>query len=86
MDVTLVGTKVTQNVNTFAFEKNNGVDVINVTVDTDESWNYKLDVNYSKKLCSGETGDVTVSALKAVLQSTRPTGLSTGDFWYKIKS
>ncbi len=55
MDVTLVGTKVTQNVNTFAFEKNNGVDVINVTVDTDESWNYKLDVNYSKKLCSGET-------------------------------
>lgn len=55
MDVTLIGTKVTQNINTFAFEKNNGVDVINVTVDTDESWKYKLDVRYSQKLCSGET-------------------------------
>lgn len=54
MDVTLIGTKVTQNINTFAFEKNNGVDVINVTVDTDASWSYKLDVQYTQKLCSGE--------------------------------
>ena len=35
---------------------------------------------------NGETGDVIISALKAVLQSAQPTGLSTGDFWYKIKS
>ena len=37
-----------------AFEKNNGVDVINITVDTDESWIYKLDVKYPEKCCSGE--------------------------------
>lgn len=37
-----------------AFEKNNGVDVINITVDTDESWSYKLDVKYPEKCCSGE--------------------------------
>lgn len=37
-----------------AFEKNNGVDVINITVDTDESWAYKLDVKYPDKCCSGE--------------------------------
>lgn len=37
-----------------AFEKNNGVDVINITVDTDESWIYKLDVKYPNKCCSGE--------------------------------
>lgn len=37
-----------------AFEKNNGVDVINITVDTDESWTYKLDVKYPDKCCSCE--------------------------------
>ena len=37
-----------------AFEKNNGVDVINITVDTDESWSYKLDVKYPEKCCIGE--------------------------------
>ena len=37
-----------------AFEKNNGVDVINITVDTDESWSYKLDVKYPEKCCTGE--------------------------------
>ena len=37
-----------------AFEKNNGVDVINITVDTDESWSYKLDVKYPEKCCSCE--------------------------------
>ena len=36
-----------------AFEKNNGVDVINITVDTDESWSYKLDVKYPEKCCTG---------------------------------
>lgn len=37
-----------------AFEKNSGVDVINITVDTDESWSYKLDVKYPEKCCTGE--------------------------------
>ena len=37
-----------------AFEKNNGVDVINITVDTDKSWSYKLDVKYPEKCCTGE--------------------------------
>ena len=37
-----------------AFEKNNGVDVINITVDTDESWSYKLDVRLPEKCCTGE--------------------------------
>lgn len=35
---------------------------------------------------NGKTGAVTVSTTKVVMQSAKPTGLSTGDFWYKIKS
>ena len=34
--------------------KNNNVDVINITVDTDEEWTYKLDVKYPDKCCSCE--------------------------------
>lgn len=54
MNITLTGTKITQDTKFLAFEKNNGVDVINITVDTDESWTYKLDVKYPNKCCSGE--------------------------------
>ena len=54
MNITLVGNKIAQDTKFLAFEKNNGVDVINVTVDTDESWTYKLDVKYPEKLCTGE--------------------------------
>lgn len=54
MNITLTGTKITQDNKFLAFEKNNGVDVINITVDTDESWTYKLDVKYPEKCCSGE--------------------------------
>lgn len=54
MNITLTGTKITQDNKFLAFEKNNGVDVINITVDTDESWIYKLDVKYPDKCCSGE--------------------------------
>lgn len=54
MNITLIGTKITQDNKFLAFEKNNGVDVINITVDTDESWTYKLDVKYPDKCCSGE--------------------------------
>lgn len=54
MNITLTGTKIMQDTKFLAFEKNNGVDVINITVDTDESWIYKLDVKYPNKCCSGE--------------------------------
>lgn len=54
MNITLTDTKITQDNKFLAFEKNNGVDVINITVDTDESWTYKLDVKYPEKCCSGE--------------------------------
>ena len=54
MNITLTGTKITQDNKFLAFEKNNGVDVINITVDTDELWTYKLDVKYPEKCCSGK--------------------------------
>ena len=54
MNITLTGTKIIQDTKFLAFEKNNGVDVINITVDTDESWSYKLDVKYPEKCCTGE--------------------------------
>lgn len=54
MNITLIGNKIVQDTKFLAFEKNNGVDVINVTVDTDESWTYKLDVKYPDKCCSCE--------------------------------
>ena len=54
MNITLTGNKIMQDTKFLAFEKNNGVDVINITVDTDESWIYKLDVKYPEKCCSGE--------------------------------
>lgn len=54
MNITLTGNKITQDTKFLAFEKNNNVDVINITVDTDESWTYKLDVKYPEKCCSGE--------------------------------
>lgn len=49
MNITLNGIKITQDSKTLAFEKNNNVDEIVVTVDTDESWSYKLDVKYPDK-------------------------------------
>ena len=54
MNITLTGTKIMQDTKFLAFEKNNGVDVINITVDTDEEWTYKLDVKYPDKCCSCE--------------------------------
>ena len=49
MNITLNGTKIIQDSKILAFEKNNNVDEIVVTVDTDESWSYKLDVKYPDK-------------------------------------
>lgn len=54
MNIALTGTKITQDTKFLAFEKNNNVDVINVIVDTDESWTYKLDVRYPDKCCTAE--------------------------------
>lgn len=54
MNIALTGTKITQDTKFLAFEKNNSVDVINVIVDTDESWTYKLDVRYPDKCCTAE--------------------------------
>ena len=55
MNITLTGTKVKQDTKTMAFEGNCGVDEIVVTVDTDESWNYKLDIDYANaKCCCGD--------------------------------
>ena len=55
MNITLNGTKITQDTRNLAFEKNNNVDEIVVTVDTDESWSYKLDIDYAnEKCCCGD--------------------------------
>lgn len=70
MNIALTGTKVTQDTKFLAFEKNNNVDVINITVDTDESWEYKLDVKYPGKCCTGE-------ALYNIINLTRNGNLCT---------
>ena len=49
MNITLNETKITQDSKNLAFEKNSGVDEIVITVDTDETWSYKLDVKYPDK-------------------------------------
>lgn len=51
MNITLDGTKVTQDTRNIGFEANNSVDMITVAVDTDESWNYKLDIDYANEQC-----------------------------------
>ena len=51
MNITLTGTKVKLDNHTLAFEGNNGVDDIIVTVDTDPSWTYKLDIDYANENC-----------------------------------
>ena len=53
MNITLTGTKVSLDTHTLAFAKNNLVNEIICTVDTDESWTYRIDVLYSQTDCSG---------------------------------
>lgn len=53
MNITLIGTKVSLDTHTLAFAKNNLVNEIICTVDTDESWTYRIDVLYSQTDCSG---------------------------------
>ena len=54
MNITLSGTKVSMDGHTLAFQKNNLVDSMVITVDTDETWQYKLDVKYP---CKDSKGD-----------------------------
>ena len=54
MNITLTGTKVSMDGHTLAFEKNNLVDSMVVTVDTDADWQYKLDVKYPCKDNNGK--------------------------------
>lgn len=70
MNITLTGIKIVQDNKFLAFEKNSGVDVINITVDTDDEWTYKLDVKYPDKCCSGE-------ALYNIINLTRTGNVCT---------
>lgn len=54
MNITLSGTKVSMDGHTLAFQKNNLVDSMAITVDTDETWQYKLDVKYPCKDSNGK--------------------------------
>lgn len=49
MNIALHGTKITQDSKILAFEGDNGVSKIVVTVDTDTTWTYKLDVDYANE-------------------------------------
>ena len=73
MNITLIGNKIVQDTKFLAFEKNNGVDVINITVDTDEEWTYKLDVRYPDKCCTSEP-------LYNIINLTRTGNLCTAIF------
>lgn len=54
MNITLSGTKVSMDGHTLAFQKNNLVDSMVITVDTDETWQYKLDAKYPCKDSNGK--------------------------------
>ena len=54
MNIIVTGTKVTLDNRTLAFQKNNLVDTMTITVDTDETWQYKLDVKYPRKDGEGD--------------------------------
>ena len=54
MNIILAGTKVSMDGHTLAFQKNNLVDSMVITVDTDETWQYKLDVKYPCKDSNGK--------------------------------
>lgn len=76
MNITLVGTKIVQDTKFLAFEKNNNVDVINITVDTNGEWTYKLDVRYPDKCC---TGDAQYNIINLVKTDDIYTAILTSD-------
>ena len=54
MNITLTGKKITQDERILAFKKDNLTAQMTFTVDTDNSWVYKLDVRLPVKCCTGE--------------------------------
>ena len=54
MNITLTGKKITQDERILAFKKDNLTAQMTFTVDTDDSWIYKLDVRLPEKCCTGE--------------------------------
>lgn len=54
MNITLTGKKISQDERILAFKKDNLTAQITFTVDTDDSWTYKLDVRLPVKCCTGE--------------------------------
>ena len=76
MNITLVGTKIVQDTKFLAFEKNSNVDVINITVDTNGEWTYKLDVRYPDKCC---TGDAQYNIINLVKTDDIYTAVLTSD-------
>ena len=54
MNITLTGKKISQDERILAFKKDNLTAQMTFTVDTDDSWIYKLDVRLPEKCCTGE--------------------------------
>ena len=54
MNITLTGKKISQDERILAFKKDNLTAQMTFTVDTDDSWVYKLDVRLPVKCCTGE--------------------------------
>lgn len=54
MNIILTGKKITQDERILAFKKDNLTAQMTFTVDTDDSWVYKLDVRLPVKCCTGE--------------------------------
>lgn len=54
MNITLTGKKISQDERILAFKKDNLTAQMTFTVDTDDSWTYKLDVLLPVKCCTGE--------------------------------
>lgn len=54
MNITLTGKKISLDERILAFKKDNLTAQMTFTVDTDDSWTYKLDVRLPVKCCTGE--------------------------------
>lgn len=54
VNITLTGKKISQDERILAFKKDNLTAQMIFTVDTDDSWTYKLDVRLPVKCCTGE--------------------------------
>ena len=54
MNITLTGKKISLDERILAFKKDNLTAQMTFTVDTDDSWAYKLDVRFPVKCCTGE--------------------------------